>query len=63
MSKKNRTSGKPRSDAMAALHEAASDLHSAGGIDKLTIRRFDLICLTLIEDGAKRVSRSRHPAA
>jgi putative transcriptional regulator len=35
---------------MAALHEAASDLHRVGGIDKLTMRRFDLLCLTLVEE-------------
>jgi putative transcriptional regulator len=39
---------------MAALHEAASDLHAAGGLDKLTMRQFDLLCLTLVEDLSAR---------
>jgi hypothetical protein len=30
---------------MEALHEAATGLHEAGGMDKLTMRRFDLLCL------------------
>jgi putative transcriptional regulator len=53
---KKRTDGsrKYRSDAMAALHEAASDLHAAGGLDKLTMRQFDLLCLTLVEDLSAR---------
>jgi putative transcriptional regulator len=43
-----------RSEAMAALHEAAGDLHRAGGMDKLTMRQFDLLCLTLVEDLSAR---------
>jgi putative transcriptional regulator len=39
-----------RNDAMEALHEAATDLHEAGGMDKLTMRRFDLLCLTNVEE-------------
>jgi putative transcriptional regulator len=39
---------------LAALHEAAGDLHRAGGIDKLTMRRFDLLCLTLVEELSPR---------
>jgi putative transcriptional regulator len=39
---------------MAALHEAAGDLHRAGGIDKLTMRRFDLLCLTLVAELSPR---------
>lgn len=35
-----------RSDAKAAIHETASDLHEAGLIDKTTMRRFDEACLT-----------------
>jgi putative transcriptional regulator len=38
-----------RSPALAAAHEAARDLHRVGGIDKLTMRKFDLMCLTLVE--------------
>jgi len=50
MAKRTRNVGKYRSEALAALHEAAGDLHKAGGIDKLTMRRFDLLCLTLVEE-------------
>lgn len=35
-----------RSDAMAAIHETASDLHDAGVMDKRTMRKFDELCLT-----------------
>ncbi len=35
-----------RSDALAAIHETASDLHDAGVMDKRTLRGFDALCLT-----------------
>ena len=35
-----------RSDAFAAIHETACDLHDAGAIDMLTLRKFDKMCLT-----------------
>ncbi|MGH6898348.1 MAG: helix-turn-helix domain-containing protein [Geminicoccaceae bacterium] len=35
-----------RSDALAAIHETASDLHEAGVMDKRTLRAFDELCLT-----------------
>ncbi len=35
-----------RSDAVAAVHETASDLHDAGVMDKRTLRKFDKLCLT-----------------
>jgi putative transcriptional regulator len=35
-----------RSDALAAIHETASDLHDAGVMAKRTLRRFDELCLT-----------------
>jgi hypothetical protein len=35
-----------RSDALAAIHETASDLHDAGVMDKQTLREFDELCLT-----------------
>jgi len=35
-----------RSDALAAVHEAASDLHGAGVMEKRTMRKFDALCLT-----------------
>ncbi len=35
-----------RSDALAAIHETASDLHDAEVMDKWTMRRFDELGLT-----------------
>jgi putative transcriptional regulator len=37
-----------RSDVLAAIHEAASDLHDAGVMDKRTLRGFDELCLTSV---------------
>ena len=54
MRKRTKEPRKYRSEAVAALHEAARDLHRAGGIDKLTMRRFDLLCLTLVEELSAR---------
>jgi len=39
-----------RGEALAAAHEAARDLHAVGGLDKVTMRKFDLMCLTLVEE-------------
>jgi putative transcriptional regulator len=36
------------SDALAAIHETASDLHDAGVMDKRTLRGFDNLCLAPI---------------
>jgi putative transcriptional regulator len=38
-----------RSDALRALHLAAKDLHAVGALDKATMRRFDMACLTPVE--------------
>jgi putative transcriptional regulator len=35
-----------KSDAFAAVHETATDLHDAGLVDKRTMREFDELCLT-----------------
>ena len=35
-----------RSDAIAAIHETASDLHDAGVMDKRSLREFDELCLS-----------------
>lgn len=43
---KTTTSRTYRSDALAAIHETASDLHDAEVMDKRTMRRFDELCLT-----------------
>ena len=50
MAKKRSSPKRYRSEALAAAHEAARDLHAAGGLDKITMRKFDLICLTLVEE-------------
>lgn len=41
---------KYRSSAMAAIHETATDLHRVGGMDQKTMRKFDALCLTPIEE-------------
>ncbi len=38
-----------KSDALAAIHETASDLYEVGLMSKKTMRRFDKSCLTPIE--------------
>ena len=38
-----------RSLALRLLHEAIEDLHEVGAIDKVTMREFDLGCLTPVE--------------
>ena len=38
-----------RSKVMGAIHETATDLHRAGGMDKKTMRKFDALCLTPIQ--------------
>ena len=35
-----------KSEALAAIHETASDLRDAGLMDKQTMREFDRLCLT-----------------
>ena len=35
-----------RTNALAAIHETASDLHDAEVMNKRTMRRFDELCLT-----------------
>lgn len=35
-----------RSRLLAAVHETAQGLHRAGALDKETMRKFDLMCLT-----------------
>ncbi|MCY4094763.1 MAG: DNA-binding transcriptional regulator [Gammaproteobacteria bacterium] len=41
---------KYKSDAFAAAHEAAMDLASAGLVSKQTMRAFDEMCLTPVEE-------------
>ncbi|GGK42184.1 helix-turn-helix domain-containing protein [Salinarimonas ramus] len=49
-----------RSDALAAIHETASDLHDAGVMAKRTMRRFDEMCLTPVKPlGAEEIRALR----
>jgi putative transcriptional regulator len=47
---KTKGSIKHRSDAFAAIHEAAVALRDVGAISKLTMREFDQTCLKRIEE-------------
>ena len=52
MNKKRKKAKAPRayrSEALGAAHEAARDLYRAGGIAKVTMRKFDVLCLTLVD--------------
>jgi putative transcriptional regulator len=40
---------KYRSDVMASIHGTATDLFAAGGMDRKTMRKFDVLCLTPIQ--------------
>jgi putative transcriptional regulator len=40
---------KYKNDIMAAIHETAADLHRVGGMDRMTMRKFDALCLTPIQ--------------
>jgi putative transcriptional regulator len=41
---------KYRSEALHAVHSAIADLHGLGAVDKATMKRFDLACLTPVEE-------------
>jgi putative transcriptional regulator len=49
---------KYRSGAMASIHEAPSDLYTVGGIDRKTMRRFDVLCLTPVQEMTPRKIRA-----
>ncbi len=52
-----------RSPALRSLHEAMQDLHEVGAIDKVTMRDFDLGCLTPVEPLApEAIKRIREKA-
>ena len=36
---------RPKSGAMASVHEAIADLYGIGAVDKATMRHFDALCL------------------
>jgi len=46
------------SDALAAIHETASDLHDAGIMAKRTLRQFDELCLTPVRAIAQEEIRA-----
>ena len=57
---------KHRSDALAAIHETAADLHRVGGMDQKTMRKFDALWLTPIQEmtpGKIRALRTREKAS
>lgn len=49
---------KYRSDVMAVIHETATGLHKVGGMDKKTMREFDALCLTPIQEMTPRKIRA-----
>ena len=53
-----------KSDALRSLHEAADDLLAIKAIDKATMRRFDLGCLTpakpIAPEHIKRIREAAH---
>ena len=49
MRKNGTAKRKYRSDALRAVHVTVKDLHDIGVVDKATMRRFDVSCLTTIE--------------
>ncbi len=52
-----------KSSILTAVHEAATDLHGAGAIDTLTMRRFDVLCLPPVQGyTAEDVRRIRQEA-
>lgn len=49
---------KYQSTAMAAIHESVTDLYKVGGVDKKTMRKFDVLCLTPIQEMTPRKIRA-----
>ena len=47
-----------KSEALAAIHETASDLHEAGLLSKQTMKRFDESCLTPVKKLTPREIRA-----
>jgi putative transcriptional regulator len=49
-----------RSDVMKSIHETAADLYAVGGMDKKTMRKFDVLCLTpILEMTPKKIRALR----
>ncbi|MBM6594004.1 DNA-binding transcriptional regulator [Microvirga sp. BT291] len=53
-----------RSSPLQSLHAAAEDLLAVGAIDKMTMRRFDVACLTPVDDlhpdGIRQIREKAH---
>ena len=48
------------SDALAAIHEIAKDMHAAGGITKRTMREYDELCVLPVPEYTKTaINKSR----
>lgn len=57
------TKRRHRSDPLRAIHVAVKDLHTVQAVDKATMKRFDLACLTAVEDFApESIKRVRETA-
>ena len=49
---------KYKSELMEAIHETATGFHKSGTMDKKTMREFDVLCLTPIQDMSPRKIRA-----
>jgi putative transcriptional regulator len=47
-----------RSDVMQSIHQTAADLYAVGGMDKKTMRKFDVLCLTPIQEMSPKKIRA-----
>ena len=43
---RTKTSGKYRSPLLASIHETATELHKSGLMNRQSMRKFDVLCLT-----------------
>ncbi len=54
---------KYRSRIAETVHKSAEGLHRIGAIDKTTMREFDVMCLTMVEDlSAREIQKIRKKA-
>ncbi len=60
---KEKTSRRPRSKALAAVHETAAGRHRLNIIDAATTREFDAVCLTPVEKLTPDEIRAAHASA
>ncbi len=47
-----------RSDVMESIHDTAADLYAVGGMDQKTMRKFDVLCLTPIQEMSPKKIRA-----